>query len=276
MGGRNSSVNSVLNPMCGRGGAAGLFNIPAGLRGKYRQVIAARTSEWSTGSSSSGGGEDKKSKVQEAEIEQLRAQIEQLRELRQCRKEEGVLMANSVETLGVDLRTRVKKSGAEEKAKRKKCKVRFSLIKKNKAFHKNYMQVVVKKLLRAGVVPARTWGVHAVGIAPTERLKLRRQMAAAAGKKSTTSLSLFLEAFGLEVEGALLTAATSLSLFMEAFGLEAEEELSTMATQTWTEGAWTGKWHTEQKEAWLSQIRKVQSDVGAGERACRSGDVGDP
>ena len=52
-----------------------------------------------------------------------------------------------------------------------------------------------------------------VGLAPTERLKLRRQMAAAAGKKSTTSLS----------------------LFMEAFGLEIEEELSTLATQYWAE-----------------------------------------
>ena len=45
-------------------------------------------------------------------------------------------------------------------------------------------------------------------------------MAAASGKKSTTSLS----------------------LFMEAFDLEVEEELSTMATQTWAVGAWTGKW----------------------------------
>ena len=78
-----------------------------------------------------------------------------------------------------------------------------------------------------------------------------------------------MEAFGLEMDGALFTSATSLSLFMEAFGLEAEEELSTFASQTWTEGAWTGKWHTEQKEVWLNQIREVQSDVEAGERASR-------
>ena len=69
-------------------------------------------------------------------------------------------------------------------------------------------------------------GVHSVEIAPTERFKLRRQMAATAGKKSTTSLSLFLEAFGFDVE----------------------EELSTMATQIWAEGTWIGKWHTEQKK----------------------------
>ena len=42
-------------------------------------------------------------------------------------------------------------------ARRRKCKVRFSIIKKNKAFQKNYMKVGVKKLLRAGMVPARTW-----------------------------------------------------------------------------------------------------------------------
>ena len=44
------------------------------------------------------------------------------------------------------------------------------------------------------LVPARAWGAHAVGIAPTDRFQLRRQMAEAAGKKVPTSLSLFLEA----------------------------------------------------------------------------------
>ena len=62
-------------------------------------------------------------------------------------------------------------------------------------------------------------------------------MAAAAGKKATTSLS----------------------LFMEAFGLEVEEELSTKASQTWAEGVWVGKWCTEEKEAWMEQICEVQT-----------------
>ena len=74
--------------------------------------------------------------------------------------------------LGVDLRTRAKRLGAKEKARRKKCKVRFSLIKKNKTFQKNYMKVGVKKLLQAGHGASKDVGV-----------KLRRQMAAAAGKK---------------------------------------------------------------------------------------------
>ena len=39
---------------------------------------------------------------------------------------EGVTLADSVETLGVDLRKREKRLGAKEKARRDKCKVRFS------------------------------------------------------------------------------------------------------------------------------------------------------
>ena len=46
---------------------------------------------------------------------------------------------------------------------------------------------------------------------------------------------------------------------MEAYGPEGEEELSTMATQYWAEGVWTQKWSYEQKEAWMKQIREVQT-----------------
>ena len=67
-------------------------------------------------------------------------------ELRQFSGEDRVTLANSVETLGVDLKTRVKRLGAKEKARRKKCKVRFTPIKKNKAiqkFHSSVCQEVV-------------------------------------------------------------------------------------------------------------------------------------
>ena len=43
--------------------------------------------------------------------------------------------------------SRLENLGAKEKARRKKCKVRFSLVKKNEAFQKNNMKVRVKKLL---------------------------------------------------------------------------------------------------------------------------------
>ena len=108
--------------------------------------------------------------------------------LRECSKEEGAMMAGSVDTLGVESRTRIKRLGAKEKARRKKCWVRFSLIKRNKAFQKSYMKLGAKKLFKTGLVPARAWEAHAVGIAPTARLKLRKWMAAAAGKKESTSL----------------------------------------------------------------------------------------
>ena len=67
----------------------------------------------------------------------------------------------------MDLRTR-----AKEKARRKKCKVAFSIIEKNKAFQENYMKVGVKKLLRAGMMPARTWGAHAVGMSLTDKVEI--------------------------------------------------------------------------------------------------------
>ena len=46
-------------------------------------------------------------------------------------------MEDSVQTLGVDLRTRFKRFGAKEKTRRKKSKVRFSIIKRNKSFRRN-------------------------------------------------------------------------------------------------------------------------------------------
>ena len=104
------------------------------------------------------------------------------KELQQCSKEEEVTMADSVETLGVDLRTRVKRLRVKEKARRKKCKVRFSLIKKNKVFpKKNYMKVGVKKLLRAGMVPGRTWRVHTDG--SYRKIRLEEAGGSSSGQK---------------------------------------------------------------------------------------------
>ena len=73
-------------------------------------------------------------KWQKKVMEKLKEVVEN--DLSQFSTEEGVTLADSVETLGVDLRTRVKRLGAKEKARRKKCNVRFSIIKKNKAFQK--------------------------------------------------------------------------------------------------------------------------------------------
>ena len=91
-----------------------------------------------------------------------------------------------------------------------------------------------------------------MGVAPTERLKLRRRVA----PKITTSLS----------------------LFMEAFGLEVEEDLSAMATQTWAERVWIGTWPDEQREAWMNQALEVQTRRQvrwpAGAVMCETRDLG--
>ena len=50
----------------------------------------------------------------------------------ECSRKEGVALETSVETLQGDLRTRTKQLGAKEKAGRKKCDVRFLLIRKNR------------------------------------------------------------------------------------------------------------------------------------------------
>ena len=54
------------------------------------------------------------------------------KKLRQFSRVEGVTLADSVGTLGVDPRTKVQRLGEKVKARRKKCNVRFSLIKKEK------------------------------------------------------------------------------------------------------------------------------------------------
>ena len=109
-------------------------------------------------------------------------------ELRQCSKEEGVTTADSVDTLGVDLKTKVKRLGAKEKARRKKCKVRFSLIKKSKAFQKSYMKVGVKKLLRTLNGTSKSVQSACSGDGSHRKFQIEEaEGGSIAGKKRTTS-----------------------------------------------------------------------------------------
>ena len=171
-------------------------------------------------------------------------------ELRQFSREEGVTLADSVGTLGVDLRTRVQRLGAKEKARRKKCNVRFSVIKKSKAFRKNYMKVGVKKLSRAGVMPARTWGAHAVEMFQTERLKLRGQMAAAPGKKEYDFIVLVHG--DIRPRGGRRAAHYGYSVLG---GRSMDKKMESRAKRS------------------LDEADSGGSNVETGERACRSSDV---
>ena len=53
-------------------------DIPAALRGKHRQAVAARSREWSMGSTTSSEEEDRKTRSLEAENKELRARIDAL------------------------------------------------------------------------------------------------------------------------------------------------------------------------------------------------------
>ena len=92
--------------------------IPAGLLRKYRQATAARTEtaartgERSTGSSSSSGGEEE-SKIQGAEIKELRAKMEQHRKQQRGeagQEEQGQVVLRKTGMLIVRRRLRTKRS----------------------------------------------------------------------------------------------------------------------------------------------------------------------
>ena len=64
-------------------------------------------------------------------------------------------------------------------------------------------------------------------------------------------------------------SSSSQSLFVETYGLEVEEQLSTLATQYWAEGVWIGKMAYEQREVLMTQRQEVQF-LETGESTCRS------
>ena len=135
-------------------------------------------------------------------------------------------LADSVETLGVDLRTRVNRLGAREKARRTKCKVSFSIIKKNKAFRK--IESGCQEVATCRHDAIKDLGSPCGWDVSHGEVKIEETDGNCRRKKKST---------------------TSLSLLMEVYGLEVEDEIPTRATQFWAEGVWTGKWNHEQKEA---------------------------
>ena len=99
------------------------------------------------------------------------------------------------------------------------------------------MKVGGQAIAENGYGASESVGAHAVGTAPPDTLKLRRQTAAAVGIKRGRPRCLCL---------------------WKHLALK-WKKLSTKATQTWAEGVWVGTWCTEQKEAWMKQICEVQT-----------------
>ena len=108
--------------------------------------------------------------------------------------------ATSVETPGVHLRTRTKQLGAKEKARRKKCDVRLSIVRSNRVKKE---KLDVRKLLRNGPSPRKK--VVRTGRWPFVHRKV--EVEATDGGNESASFSLFMEG-DLEVEGNLSTMAT--------------------------------------------------------------------
>ena len=76
-------------------------------------------------------------------------------------------------------------AGSETKVEKREVRGEVLVYHENRIFQKSHLRTGMRKLSRTGLVPARAWGGQAVGIAPKERLKLRRQKAAAAGAKES-------------------------------------------------------------------------------------------
>ena len=104
----------------------------------------------------------------------------------ECRNRERADLANSVETAGMYLRTRTQQPRAKER--REGRSARFSIARANCVFSEALREDWCDEVLvRMGMVLARWLVGQALGLSPTERLKLRQQMAAVAGKKESVS-----------------------------------------------------------------------------------------
>ena len=110
---------------------------------------------------------------------------------------------------------------------RKKCKVRFLAHKENNTFQKSCMKVGGQEVATCGHGASKDLGSPCSGDGSHGKVNIEETDGSSSGQKEHD---------------------LSLSLFMEAFGLEVEEELSTMATQYWTEGVWTEKHGITNKE----------------------------
>ena len=71
-------------------------------------------------------------------------------------------MATSVETLGVDLRTRTQAVGREGEGEKKEVRGEIRACQEKSSLPEKYMRTWVRKLLRTGLVPARASGGQAV------------------------------------------------------------------------------------------------------------------
>ena len=106
-----------------------------------------------------------------------------------------------------------------------------------RGFYDNTSQLAVNKLIHVGLVPARALVHKVLGICPSQRLRIRRQVADMLGKKKPPFLDTSLE--------------------MEH--MELEHELAFAATCSWARSCWGGIWIDDMYAACKKQICNASS-----------------
>ena len=76
-------------------------------------------------------------------------------------------------------------------------------------FRREHQKTGTEKPINMGLVPAIVWGLMALDMRPTQRQKMRRQVAEMLDKKKHASLDIILEVENVELEYELAFAATS-------------------------------------------------------------------
>ena len=129
-------------------------------------------------------------------------------DLRQCSKEEGVTMEDSVETLGMDSGKRVKRLGAKEKSRRKKCKVTFFDHQEEQGLPKELHEDGGQEVVTSGYGVSEDVESACSGFSPFRKIEIEEAAGSSNGQKEYILAALFLEAYDLEVEEDLSTLAT--------------------------------------------------------------------
>ena len=84
----------------------------------------------------------------------------------------------------------------------------MGVVKKLQVFQTKYMKKGAKKLINMVVVPARIRQRNVSGICPSQRLKIRRQVAEILGRQRHASLDIFSEVKHVELEDEVAYPAT--------------------------------------------------------------------
>ena len=138
-------------------------------------------------------------------------------------------MDSSIEYIGIDEKTSLRKLKNKEKKRLSMFKRRVRIAKQHKVFQRLYLRNGTKKLVKMGLNPARIWRHEDLRICPSQRRTVNRQVTEMSGKKKRVSLDTFLEAENIEIEhgsGLLVVLMTEGLQFFDTKSLAKRATLS--------------------------------------------------